>query len=103
MKVTNTQARMISIAGLHILPGHSATIPEKHVEGVKKSSVFRAKWLVPGEVHVETKPLDLSKMTPDQAKKVIALETDIKALSAWVDSEKRPEVLVAIKSRLGAL
>ena len=113
-QVTNVKPRMISIAGIDIPPGETtgektkagtelSHIPEKHVEGVKKSAPFRAGWLVEGKQNVVSAPIQIEKMPVEQAKKLISVETSIAVLSAWADADKRPEIISAITERTKAL
>jgi len=102
--VTNTQARGIQTCGLTLRPGIPTEIPPQYVEDLKKSPAWRARWIVEGEAKMpppQIVPLD--KLTPEQAQKLIAAEKDSNVLSAWLDTEKRPEVLAALSQRIKSL
>ena len=101
--VTNVKPRLICIAGVNIPPTETREIPAKHAEAVRKSAVFRSGMLVEGETKVPLQPLDIAKMGPAEAVKIVQTETDIAILNAWADEEKRPSVLTAIQERVKAL
>lgn len=103
--VTNTQARMISIAGQDILPGHtSKPIQESMIAGVKASPAYRAGWLKDGVVAMPPpKVPEIQKMDLDQARKLIASESNLSILQAWAAADNRPEVLSAITERVKTL
>lgn len=103
--VTNTEARMISIAGQDIMPGAtSRPIPDNMIDAVKKSPAFRAGWLKEGKVQMPPPKLPpLDKATPEQAAKLISTETNLEILKAWIDAEKRPGVLAMLSERVKQL
>ncbi len=105
--VTNVKPRLITIAGISIPPGGTTGergiphIPKKHVEGVKKSPVFRAGELVEGKKEISVgAPIAIETLDIDQACKIVSAESEISILSGWADKEDRKEVLAAIKARL---
>lgn len=102
--VTNTSASMRTIAGQSILPGKSVTIDPKYEEGVRKSPAFRAGILKEGSVTMpEPKITDISKLSVEQAKKLIASESTAGVLMAWIDQDSRPEIRIALDARVKQL
>lgn len=102
--VTNVKPRLIGIAGLNIGPGQSAEIPPEHVEGVKASSVFKARFLVEGTPALPAStPIDITRLDVEKAKKLIAVEDDPSVLTAWIDADKRAEVIRALQDRVRQL
>lgn len=104
--VPGVSERMISIAGQDILPGHtSKPIASNLIDAVKKSAPYKAGWLREGEGHALPAPKvpEIQKMDLDQARKIIATETNLTILQAWAAADNRPEVLSAITERVKVL
>ncbi len=102
--VTNTQARAIHTCGVLLRPGTPTEIPAEHVEALKKAPAYKARWIVEGVVKMPPPVVvPIGKLDPERAYKLIAVESDLATLRAWIDSEKRPEVLAAIQKRVAAL
>lgn len=102
--VTNVKPRLIEIAGLRIAPLETVEIPPEHEDGVRDSSPFRARYLVEGTpVLPESRALDLSKFSEEQAIKLVEIETDLNVLAGWADTEKRPAIVAALQTRASQL
>jgi len=102
--VTNVKPRLVEISIHRIGPGQSVEIPPEHVAAVRKSAVFRGGILVEGKpVLPPSTPIDISKLDLSKARKLIAVEDDVSVLTAWIDAEKRPEIVAALQERVRAL
>ncbi len=108
-QITNVKPRLIHIGGVSLPPnatsgeGKIPHIDPKHETAVRKSAAFRSGSVVEGNAKVPVPPLDISKINWPAVKKIIDTESDFKNLSAWAESEKRTEVLAAIKARISSL
>lgn len=102
---TNTQPRAIHTCGITLTPGKPTPIPPEHVEALKKSPAWRARWIVEGEAPMPAPVMIQIAKIDDVAKvlKLIAVESDLSTLNAWADAEKRPQVLEAIRNRVANL
>ena len=99
--VTNTEARLIHIANMIVIPGRPTEIPPEYVEAVKKSVPFKARWLQEGAaVMPAPQVVAIEKLPVASALKLIAAETNVAMLSSWADSVKDPDVLKAIRDRV---
>lgn len=102
--VTNVKPRLIEIAGHRIKPTETVEIPPEHVEGVKKSPPFLARWLVEGTPTLPASaPTDITKLDETRAIKLVGIETELSVLSSWADTEQRPAVVNAIRERVKLL
>src|SRR5262249_21781570 len=101
--VTNTQPRYIYIAGISLKPGTPTSIDPRLAEQVRNSVPYRAGWIQEGNVVMPTPQIiatSIEKLAVSSAIKLIKAETNLAVLSAWADSDKRPEVVSAIQERV---
>lgn len=112
MRVRNVTARLVICAGLDIAPGAEATIPEAKAAEVRKATVFQNGFLqeIGGGRAPVANPKPAAKpkgepmrMSVKEAIAVIDAETDFAKLSAWADTETRPDVIEALHKRAEAI
>lgn len=103
-EVTNTSARVIHTCGKSLVPGRLTAIDDQYVDKLKESPAFKARRIVEGKAQMPDPVIvPIEKLDIDKAKKLIAVETNVQILTAWAESDKRPEVLTAIEARAKTL